>query len=202
MSSPSAWCRARPPALGAVLAALAIALAEGASAAPAAAQAPGRGCPGANMPTRSAPMEEIRTAVICLVNRERAVRHLPALRQSYALDRSAQEWSRTMVQTDTFSHGASFTTRITAAGLRWSVAGENIATGSATARDVVAAWMHSAGHCRNILDPEFRVIGVGMDPRPVRGWANGPATWTEDFALPAGRHAPSRNWAPANGCPH
>ncbi len=107
-----------------------------------------------------------------------------------------------MVRDDLFSHGTSFATRITNAGVSWSDAGENIATGFATPRAVVAAWMASAGHCRNILDPNFRLTGLGVDPRPVRGWASGAATWTEDFALQAGKRPPSRTWGPANGCPY
>ena len=160
------------------------------------------GCPDANVSARGAPVETMRVAVICLVDRERAARHLPPLHQSRALDRSAQRWTRTMVQDDVFSHGANFATRITQAGVSWADAGENIATGFATPRDVVDAWLASPGHCRNILDPDFRLVGVGVDSRPVRGWASGPATWTEDFALPMGARPPSRNWAPANGCPY
>jgi uncharacterized protein YkwD len=101
-----------------------------------------------------------------------------------------------------FSHGPSLASRITRAGLSWSDIGENIATGFATPRQVVAAWMASAGHCRNILNPSFRLVGVGVDPRPVRGWASGPATWTEDFALALGARPPSGNWGPAGGCPY
>ena len=198
-SSPSArrgtYLRTIIPLLGA----LGMALAQGAQAAPLART---HGCQDANVSARIAPLEAMRTAVVCLVNRERRADNLPPLRQSRALDRSAQRWTRTMVQADVFSHGANFATRITQAGVRWSDAGENIATGFATPRDVVNAWMSSTGHCRNILDPNFRLVGVGADPHPVRGSASGPATWTEDFALPAGAQPPSRNWGPANGCPY
>jgi uncharacterized protein YkwD len=161
-----------------------------------------QGCPGANLNVRSGDLAKVRTAVICLVNRERSLRHLPPLRQSGALDRSAEGWARTMVREGTFSHGNSFANRITHAGVSWSDAGENIATGFATPREVVSAWMASAGHCRNILDPNFRLVGVGAVPRPVRGFASGPSTWTEDFALASGQSPASKNWVPANGCPY
>jgi hypothetical protein len=62
--------------------------------------------------------------------------------------------------------------------------------------------MKSPEHCRNILAPIYRDLGVGTVPRPVRGWASGPATWTQDFALAIGQRAPSHNRAPANGCPY
>ncbi|MGI8572758.1 MAG: CAP domain-containing protein [Solirubrobacteraceae bacterium] len=201
-SSPSVRRRTRLGALTALLGALTMALAQSATAAPADALAWTHGCKDANLSARIAPIEAMRTAVACLVNRERRTHHLPPLRQSRALDRSAQRWTRTMVRADVFSHGANFATRITQAGVRWSDAGENIATGFATPRDVVDAWMSSTDHCRNILDPNFRLVGVGADPHPVRGSASGPATWTEDFALQRGARPPSQDWAPADGCPY
>ena len=33
--------------------------------------------------------------------------------------------------------------------------------GYPTGRAVVRAWMHSEGHRRNILDPGFRLLGLG-----------------------------------------
>jgi uncharacterized protein YkwD len=193
------------------LAVLAVLLAPGASAAsgrvgsgalPTHPSARAHRCPGANLQARTAPIAKVRAAVICLVDRQRTIRHLPPLSHSRALDRSAELWARTMVRDGVFSHGTSFATRITHAGVSWSDAGENIATGFATPHQVVAAWMASAGHCRNILDPNFLLVGVGVDPRPVRGSASGPATWTEDFALPLGERPRSRDWGPADGCPY
>jgi uncharacterized protein YkwD len=144
----------------------------------------------------------MRAAVLCLVNRERRTRGLPALREDRRLDRSAQGWTAHMVTARQFTHGANFAARITATGFVWSAAGENIATGYPTPRAVVAGWMASAGHCRNILSPIFSAIGIGVMARPVAGHASGPATWTQDFALPMGKHAPSRRTGPQNGCPY
>lgn len=39
--------------------------------------------------------------------------------------------------------------------------GENIAKGYQSSVDVMDAWMHSEGHRKNILNPEFTKIGVG-----------------------------------------
>jgi len=39
--------------------------------------------------------------------------------------------------------------------------GENIQAGSGTAADAVASLMTSPGHCRNIMDPDYTVIGLG-----------------------------------------
>jgi len=50
----------------------------------------------------------------------------------------------------------------------------------------------------------LHLLPTGLDPvrHGVSGYASGPATWTQDFALPLGQSAPSRNWAPAHGCPY
>ena len=39
--------------------------------------------------------------------------------------------------------------------------GENIAAGQGSAIEVVEGWMKSPGHCRNIMNPDYHVIGVG-----------------------------------------
>ena len=40
--------------------------------------------------------------------------------------------------------------------------GENIAAGQDTPADVVEGWMKSPGHCRNIMDPDYGIIGIGF----------------------------------------
>ncbi len=142
-----------------------------------------------------------KAAVVCLINQQRTAHHLPALRESALLDRSAQGWTNTMVDTGDFTHGADFAARISAVGFAWRAAGENIATGFLTPRAVVNAWMGSTGHCQNILNPTFTTVGTGVVLRVV-GFAGRGATWTQDFALPAGRRAPSHNTGPMDGCPY
>lgn len=130
------------------------------------------------------------------------MRGLPALEASPKLDRAAQAWNQWMVATGDFTHGSGFAARLSAAGYAWQTAGENIATGFATPRSVVEAWMASADHCRNILDPSFRDVGTGVTPAAVGTWASQPSTWTQDFGLSMGQGAPSANTAPQNGCPY
>jgi uncharacterized protein YkwD len=107
------------------------------------------------------------------------------------LYRAAIRHSRDMVATRYFAHesrsGARFSARIARTGWmtgrgRWAV-GENLGWGSgtqATPRSIVAAWMHSAGHRHNMLDPRFRVIGIGIVSGAPVG-SNGGATYTTDF---------------------
>jgi uncharacterized protein YkwD len=159
------------------------------------------GCPSRNASAASAPLKAMRAALVCLVNQQRTERGLPALRISSKLTTVAERWSRVMVARDDFSH-ARFVARLGAAHYDWQRAAENIATGYPSPAAVVAGWMASPGHCRNILDPAFRDVGTGEAPAPVPGWATGPATWTQDFGLLANQSAPSSNNGPAARCPY
>jgi uncharacterized protein YkwD len=161
----------------------------------------GSGCANADTPADSASVDALREAVVCLVNQQRTARGIPALNASSKLDRAAQGWTNSMVASGRFEHG-NFTGRFDAVHYDWQSAGENIATGYATPRRAVAAWMASPDHCRNVLDPSFRDIGTGERYAPVRGWASGPATWTQDFGLQMSQSARSRNRGPASGCPY
>jgi uncharacterized protein YkwD len=167
-----------------------------------AAARPSAPCGNATTPATGASVQAMDAAVVCLVNQQRTLRGLPSLVDQSQLQTAAQHWSDWMVTADQFTHGADFSGRILAAGYAFRAAGENIATGVPTPTAVVRAWMRSADHCRNILTPTFRNVGIGVSPHPVSGSASGPSTWTEDFGLPMTDSAPSQNWGPANGCPY
>ena len=101
--------------------------------------------------------------VVALVNEERTKAGLSALTldeniASAALIRSKE------IETS-FSHtrpdGRGFGTVLTDNGITYRGAGENIAWGQKTPEAVMTAWMNSAGHRANILDPNFKKIGVG-----------------------------------------
>jgi uncharacterized protein YkwD len=158
-----------------------------------------RTCAGANTTIAASTTTALRAAVLCLINRQRTTRELPALAADPKLDRSAQRWTNVMVSRHEFTHGTDFAQRISAAGFDWSQAGENIATGFSTPATVVAGWMGSTGHCQNILDPAYRYVGTGVS----RGATIvSPGTWTQDFGLLIGQRPASNNHAPAAGCPY
>jgi uncharacterized protein YkwD len=176
-------------------------------AAPAPQTAPAvvQACADAQTPVAGAAPAALRAAVVCLVNNERGANGLPALVESTRLDSASQGWSDTMVATNVFAHVTSSSnpvTRIEATGYGWLALGENIATGFETPQSVVKAWMASPEHCHNILDPQYRDVGTGVNANPVTGFANGLATWTQDFGLAAGADTPSDNWSPANTICH
>jgi uncharacterized protein YkwD len=161
-----------------VIASVAAALATGTAAA-----SSHHGCANANATANRASTAQMRTAVVCLINKQRTSRGLPRLRASPLLNDSAQNWAGSMVRSRDFTHGSDFSARISAVGFAWSSAGENIASGYATPRQVVGAWMASPEHRANILNRAYSRVGTGIVGRVVNGSTRG-ATWVQDFAHP------------------
>ena len=137
---------------------------------------------------------DVRAAVLCLHNRERAARGLPLLKENVKLRRAAQGHSADMVASRFFAHespsGADMADRILgtgyAQGQGWSL-GENIAWGTGslgTAAEIQRAWMSSPGHRANILRRQFREIGIGIAVgAPVDAGGLQGATYTADFGV-------------------
>jgi uncharacterized protein YkwD len=138
-------------------------------------------------------LDAVRAAVLCLHNRDRAARGMPALRENAKLRRAADAHSADMVAQGYFSHdslsGDDMTDRILgtgyARGRGWSL-GENIAWGTgslATAAEIHRSWMESPGHRANIMRRQFREIGIGIAlGAPAEDGGDG-ATYTADFGV-------------------
>ena len=58
-------------------------------------------------------------------------------------------------------NGSSFSSALKEQGADFRGAGENIAWGQQTPKEVMNAWMNSPGHRANILNKNFKYIGVG-----------------------------------------
>ncbi|MET9828278.1 CAP domain-containing protein [Streptomyces sp. NPDC006385] len=116
--------------------------------------------------------------VLKLVNAERAQVGCSAVAANSSLTDLAQKFSEDMAQRGFFDHtdpgGASPWDRAAKAGIT-DLGGENIARGQADAAAVMEAWMNSPGHKANILNCDFKTLGVG-----VHFGAGGP-WWTQDF---------------------
>ncbi len=110
----------------------------------------------------------------------------PPLQRSALLDGVAAQHALDMASHDYFEHvdlaGHSPAERLRAAGYREQLMGENIAYGPATADEVVAGWLHSPGHCENIMDPRFVEMGLAL--APGQGSRRG-LYWDQEFAEPA-----------------
>jgi uncharacterized protein YkwD len=148
------------------------------------------------MQPTAANVAQVRAATLCLVNRERAAHGEPPLHWNVHLIRSAQAHTESMAFHDYFQHdgpgGSTPLSRMRRNGYIYSPrlgfeVGENIGWGSlwlGTPRAVVAAWMASAGHRANILDPHFRDTGIGVSPHTnalAHGQSGG--IYTQDFGV-------------------
>ena len=138
---------------------------------------------------------QLADSTVCLLNAQRARFGIRPLRINGQLSAAAQRHASDMERRHYFSHvsrdGSTFVERIRRAGYLerasgWFV-GENLAWGAgthrSTPRGIVAAWMNSPPHKRNILDSRFREIGIGVaEGAPRRGVPNVPAaTYATSF---------------------
>lgn len=116
--------------------------------------------------------------VVALVNAERAKAGCRPLHTDARLTSLAQSFSDDMARRGFFDHtdpdGRSPWDRATRRGIR-NLGGENIARGHPDPHTVVEAWMRSAGHRQNILNCDYRSLGVGIHHGPGGPW------WTQDF---------------------
>lgn len=112
--------------------------------------------------------------VVKLVNEERAKAGLPALTIDADITAAANVRAQEIKQQ--FSHtrpnGSSFSTALKEQGVTFRGSGENIAWGQKTPEQVMNGWMNSDGHRANILNENFKNIGVGyyQDENGVNHW--------------------------------
>jgi uncharacterized protein YkwD len=142
-------------------------------------------------------LEQIRTAVLCLVNQERARSAEPPLQPNAQLEQAAQGHSADMLAQDYFSHiapdGETPLSRVQATGYipnaqAGYTVGENLAWATlylATPSAIVAAWTASPEHLANILDGQYRDTAIGVVPAAPPALANGQAgaIYTQEFGV-------------------
>ncbi|MDI3406107.1 CAP domain-containing protein [Streptomyces cavernicola] len=118
--------------------------------------------------------------VLSLVNQERAQAGCSPVKADAALADLAGAFSQDMDERDFFDHtdpdGDTPWDRAEQAGIS-NLGGENIARGQANAQSVMDSWMNSPGHRANILNCEYKTLGVGAH------FASGGPWWTQDFGF-------------------
>ncbi|WP_184542425.1 CAP domain-containing protein [Mucilaginibacter sp. FT3.2] len=104
----------------------------------------------------------------------------PALTWNDNLFDAATGHAKDMAKRNYFSHtskdGRSMQNRIVAAGFAFKgyksfAIGENIAQGQQSIAEVMDGWFKSEGHCRNLMNPDFKEVGV----------AEYKTYWVQDF---------------------
>jgi uncharacterized protein YkwD len=149
---------------------------------------------GKDMP-RELSKSQARMAVRCLLNRKRDSHGLRPLGKSGRLKKAAQRHTSYMQNHSCFAHQCpgepSVLSRLKrvnyiVGGLRSWAYGENIAYGGShlgKPKTIVRGWMRSPGHRHNILNPDFRDVGIGFSRgTPSNPGASG-ATVTTDFGM-------------------
>lgn len=130
-------------------------------------------------------LADVFTELLDLTNAERRAEGLADLRFSYQLGKAAQAHAQDMAVNDYFSHtrlnGDDLGVRLSEAGYRFEVAGENIAAGFFSAQAVSDAWMNSPGHRANILNPSYREVGFGLFYDPESTYES---YWAQNFGTP------------------
>jgi len=120
----------------------------------------------------------------------------PALKWNDKLYDAAYIHSNDLAETDTFSHtgsgtqsdlaaqklhpnvGSTVKERIEYTGYVWSRYGENIAAGYGTLASVMTGWLNSPGHCANIMNPNFKEVGMALVTKDGSYYYD---YWTQDF---------------------
>jgi uncharacterized protein YkwD len=101
---------------------------------------------------------------------------VPPVTWNNLLEKAARGHSSDMYTKNYFSHiendGSTANTRIEKAGYLWMAYGENIGFGYISEKEVVDAWLKSPGHCANIMNKNYKEMGVGRSGD----------YWTQDFA--------------------
>ncbi|WP_018751316.1 CAP domain-containing protein [Paenibacillus sanguinis] len=103
--------------------------------------------------------------VVALINKERRTVGLQPLMVHTNLTNMAKIKAIDMYNNRYFNHispkyGSPFE-MMDAFGISYKYAGENLGKGQRSAEEVVKDWMNSPGHQKNILNPDFKLIGVG-----------------------------------------
>ncbi len=111
--------------------------------------------------------------VIDLTNKKRVENNLPPLSYNPLLEQAAKAKAANMFAENYWAHfapsGKSPWFFITSAGYKYLYAGENLARDFNDPKSTVDAWMNSPSHRENILDRNFKEIGVAVADGKLTG---------------------------------
>lgn len=113
------------------------------------------------------------TSIIALSNQARQQQHVSTLKTNPLLTKAAESKAADMAKQQYFAHvsptGVTPWTWFKQAGYSYTYAGENLALDYASSEDVIAAWLNSASHRRNLLSTSYKDIGVAVATAKING---------------------------------
>ena len=148
----------------------------------------------------AATIDSEEQAFVGLINDYRAQNGKGALQINFSIQEAAEWMSNDMGVNNYFSHtdslGQSPWTRMCNFGYCYQTSkGENIAAGYSSAQSVFNAWKNSPGHNSNMLNGNFKVMGIGRVVVPGSYYGT---YWTNDFGGYDPSGTPSPPPAPTN----
>lgn len=122
-------------------------------------------------------------AFLKLINSYRQSKGIAALKMTRILGASAEHHSVDMAKNGVFSHtlstGITWSQNMTNHGYTFATyRGENIAAGYAAAQDTFNQWKNSPAHNANMLNGNFKAIGIGQVYNSASQWKY---YWTTNF---------------------
>lgn len=129
----------------------------------------------------------IAREIFVRVNDERAERGMEALQWNHELTRLGRAWSEHLAEIGRLEH-RDINELLGSEGLEeFRALGENIfrATGPVPAGEIHVGWMKSDGHRRNVLQPGFNMLGIGVVCTP-----DGEVYATQEFGRTKGADRP------------
>lgn len=127
------------------------------------------------------PSPDIEAQFVSRINGLRASRGLSQLAVHSQLLSVARNWTERMVQAGRISHNPNLSSEVSG---DWTKLGENVGVGP-TVDDLMNAFMASPAHYRNLVDPEWNYVAVGV----VRA-ADGQLYTTHNFMVMGGSPPP------------
>ena len=156
-------------------------------------------CVGQGDSITAANIDQSERSSLCLLNNYRVDNGLAPLPEDASLHSAARAYSEDMANRNYFNHFggpgcdtvfipgncSTPTDRGQAAGYPGGV-GENIAYDSlGSPASFFDLWRNSPGHNANMLDPDYKAVGIGLAPGLPQGSGTGGATATQDFGTTA-----------------
>ncbi len=127
--------------------------------------------------------ESAEARIVAAINAARVGGGLKPLQAAPRLIQAARSHSRDMAVNNftghTGSDGSDMVMRMERVCVRWRMAAENVGWGSPDTDVMMKAWMDSAPHRANILNPDLTEVGVGYASQQGSDFTD---YWTIDFA--------------------
>lgn len=139
-------------------------------------------------PSANAASASAESGFISRINASRAAAGRPAYAVSADLTAVARAWAASMARSNNLRHNPRLASQVRG----WRYVGENVGVGG-TVSSLHAAFMGSPGHRANVLDRDFRQVGVGVVMSGGRMWV------AEVFRKPTGSAAAAPVRATSSG---